>query len=92
MSITKNKVVHVKKLTKQDCEWYTFYEGDNVPEDLLSLFLEQGGTLKEEDKKELLAEELSEKVKEYKEDLKDDGKRNYSNNDKKKSPGRKKKW
>jgi len=33
---------------------------------------------------------IQEKVEEFKEDLEDDGKRNFSNNDKKKSPGRKK--
>jgi len=44
---------------------------------------------KEEETKEEVKEEIEERIEDYAEDLADDGKRNYSNDKSKKSPGRK---
>lgn len=69
-----------------------FQVGEEVSEPLANWIAEG---LVEETSSEPVEKELSEeeatRVEEIIEDLKDDGKLNYSNNPKKKSPGRKKK-
>lgn len=60
--------------------WITLKKGMVVPKEILP-------QIKEEEKKI----KTEERIKELEEDLNDDGKRNFSKNSKKKSPGRKKK-
>jgi len=59
----KNKVIHVKQnLPNNECSWYTWYEGDEVPENKKELFLSQGGILEDpvvEDKPKEVIEVLT---------------------------------
>jgi hypothetical protein len=77
------KTKHIRvPIDHQDFKWYTLKDGDYIPKEIEDNFPD----FKEEE----LSEEIEKRIKEIKEDLKDDGKLNYSNNPKKKSPGRKK--
>lgn len=65
--------------------WYDYKYGSEVSDEHYKAMCERGLWVgeKEEEKS------VKERVENYKEDLEDDGKRNYSNDPEKKSPGRK---
>jgi hypothetical protein len=103
----KGNLKHFSKPCKTEnsrVRWVTFKDGDVVPEEWEDAVLKQGGKLsgkpldvqikpkeKSESNDDGLSEEAKKKLEDVKEDLKDDGKLNHSNDPKKKSPGRKKK-
>lgn len=43
----KSKIIHIKQNIKghNDCKWYTFKQGDIVPDNLLNLVVNNGGEL-----------------------------------------------
>jgi len=101
MTKSIGKTIHIKRLLKNnECEWFTVYNGEIVPEHLLKEFIAHGGVLEKVEKAKVVEpakpsdEVIAERIKDFAEDLKDDGKRNNSNDPTKKTPGRKKskKW
>ena len=92
MAVFKGSPQSFKRLHKSgnDCDWFTFKDGDVVIEELVELVRAQGGefvSVEEAPK----PSDNDKRVQDFKADLADDGKRNFSNDNTKKSPGRKKK-
>lgn len=94
----KGKTVHVRVDREGPgklMDWYSYYDGDEVPEehiDLVNAVLERKGERKfPAEKPKKLSKKAKDKLADVAEDLADDGKRNYSHDPERKSPGRKKK-
>jgi hypothetical protein len=87
---TKHIRIDNNKSKQDDYKWFTLQDGDVVPEEVESLVLgkEEKAKEKVEDKPKVKKGILN-RIKDVAEDLLDDGKRNYSNDPNKKSPGRK---
>lgn len=94
----EGKTVHVRVDREgpgQLVDWYTYRDGDEIPAehvDLVNAVLEREGLRKvPAEKPKKLSKKAKEKLEDVAEDLADDGKRNYSHDPERKSPGRKKK-
>lgn len=85
---TKHVRIDNEKSEHDDYKWFTLQDGDVIPEEIESL-VEGKDEKPEEVEKPKRNKNVFKRIKEVTEDLLDDGKLNYSNNPKKKRPGRK---
>ena len=94
MLYTESEVNMMKKYVFAKRTMYVFKResGPFDEETIMSIdprFISEGRVVCINDSKQEMSETVKAKIEEVIEDYKDDGKRNFSNNDKKKSPGRK---
>jgi len=98
MAKHEGKAIHIRVERKgpgRFVDWYSYYDGDEIPEEHIdyanaALGREAESKFPAEEPKKL-SKKAKEKLADVAEDLADDGKRNYSHDPKRKSPGRKKK-